>query len=127
MVVNDIHDHQRRMEAIEQARHGQVAGIDPEYRACGIDLFLGKDVPKEPGVTVDKPRAWPVVLVAVGRRRRVDEYPVHQLARVMFSTQLLQRSCVDPAILPRATVARSEEHTSELQSLLRIPYAVFCL
>src|SRR3546814_1223810 len=90
MVVNDIHDHQRRMEAIEQARHGQVAGIDPEYRACGIDLFLGKDVPKEPGVTVDKPRAWPVVLVAVGRRR-------------------------------------SEEHTSELQSLMRISYAVFCL
>src|SRR3546814_7015092 len=113
MVVNDIHDHQRRMEAIEQARHGQVAGIDPEYRACGIDLFLGKDVPKEPGVTVDKPRAWPVVLIAVGRRRRVDEYPVHQLVRVMFSTQLLQR--------------RSEEHTSELQSLMRISYAVFCL
>src|SRR3546814_3061528 len=25
------------------------------------------------------------------------------------------------------TVARSEEHTSELQSLLRISYAVFCL
>src|SRR3546814_4736856 len=24
-------------------------------------------------------------------------------------------------------VARSEEHTSELQSLMRIPYAVFCL
>src|SRR3546814_9711172 len=26
-----------------------------------------------------------------------------------------------------ATVARSEEHTSELQSLMRISYAVFCL
>src|SRR3546814_2401333 len=26
-----------------------------------------------------------------------------------------------------ATRARSEEHTSELQSLMRIPYAVFCL
>src|SRR3546814_10591112 len=25
------------------------------------------------------------------------------------------------------TYARSEEHTSELQSLMRIPYAVFCL
>src|SRR3546814_4383820 len=25
------------------------------------------------------------------------------------------------------TLARSEEHTSELQSLMRIPYAVFCL
>src|SRR3546814_6828297 len=27
----------------------------------------------------------------------------------------------------RAKVARSEEHTSELQSLMRISYAVFCL
>src|SRR3546814_8766656 len=29
--------------------------------------------------------------------------------------------------LHRGTVARSEEHTSELQSLMRISYAVFCL
>src|SRR3546814_10895251 len=28
---------------------------------------------------------------------------------------------------PVATVRRSEEHTSELQSLMRKPYAVFCL
>src|SRR3546814_7059773 len=27
----------------------------------------------------------------------------------------------------RAVLARSEEHTSELQSLMRISYAVFCL
>src|SRR3546814_6599315 len=27
----------------------------------------------------------------------------------------------------KATVPRSEEHTSELQSLMRISYAVFCL
>src|SRR3546814_2420137 len=27
----------------------------------------------------------------------------------------------------RAKIARSEEHTSELQSLMRISYAVFCL
>src|SRR3546814_8223706 len=31
-----------------------------------------------------------------------------------------------PALARRA-VARSEEHTSELQSLMRISYAVFCL
>src|SRR3546814_5131246 len=31
----------------------------------------------------------------------------------------------DPAVL--AAPARSEEHTSELQSLMRISYAVFCL
>src|SRR3546814_7290327 len=41
----------------------------------------------------------------------------------------------DPAAYPsdilvqdaRALMARSEEHTSELQSLMRISYAVFCL
>src|SRR3546814_7694739 len=38
----------------------------------------------------------------------------------------------DPAVLicishSSATLKRSEEHTSELQSLMRISYAVFCL
>src|SRR3546814_4492308 len=38
-----------------------------------------------------------------------------------------QQAC-DGAILRDAhAVARSEEHTSELQSLMRISYAVFCL
>src|SRR3546814_1607200 len=31
------------------------------------------------------------------------------------------------APMPRMTNTRSEEHTSELQSLMRISYAVFCL
>src|SRR3546814_8451653 len=30
-------------------------------------------------------------------------------------------------LIPRWVPARSEEHTSELQSLMRISYAVFCL
>src|SRR3546814_8034816 len=30
-------------------------------------------------------------------------------------------------ILTRSLIVRSEEHTSELQSLMRISYAVFCL
>src|SRR3546814_10090363 len=30
-------------------------------------------------------------------------------------------------VLQASTVGRSEEHTSELQSLMRISYAVFCL
>src|SRR3546814_4860401 len=37
---------------------------------------------------------------------------------------------LDPALLARfghVHVLRSEEHTSELQSLMRISYAVFCL
>src|SRR3546814_9296059 len=34
---------------------------------------------------------------------------------------------VAPIGLPRYLVPRSEEHTSELQSLMRTSYAVFCL
>src|SRR3546814_2971902 len=49
--------------------------------------------------------------------------------------QLLSRTCTSAppsASLPKLTGAkpscsRSEEHTSELQSLMRISYAVFCL
>src|SRR3546814_2171296 len=33
----------------------------------------------------------------------------------------------NPAVAARIEAARSEEHTSELQSLMRISYAVFCL
>src|SRR3546814_3733129 len=43
------------------------------------------------------------------------------------------RATTFPALLPKRTTrkpfspSRSEEHTSELQSLMRISYAVFCL
>src|SRR3546814_6135937 len=33
----------------------------------------------------------------------------------------------DPSLMPVRDAHRSEEHTSELQSLMRISYAVFCL
>src|SRR3546814_2697330 len=36
-------------------------------------------------------------------------------------------SLVEGASVGRQRVPRSEEHTSELQSLMRISYAVFCL
>src|SRR3546814_9558435 len=32
-----------------------------------------------------------------------------------------------PVMVPKPCARRSEEHTSELQSLMRISYAVFCL
>src|SRR3546814_9209271 len=33
----------------------------------------------------------------------------------------------DLVLFPELNISRSEEHTSELQSLMRISYAVFCL
>src|SRR3546814_4506193 len=37
------------------------------------------------------------------------------------------RSSIEASRLRSSSVIRSEEHTSELQSLMRISYAVFCL
>src|SRR3546814_8768131 len=53
-----------------------------------------------------------------GRQRRQD---IHMGARVHLSAQR------NEARLQLVVRLRSEEHTSELQSLMRISYAVFCL
>src|SRR3546814_8486604 len=44
-----------------------------------------------------------------------------------ISSSSTQVSLVPPPWLELTTSERSEEHTSELQSLMRISYAVFCL
>src|SRR3546814_6486567 len=51
----------------------------------------------------------------------------------IYATPLFQAAGLSPQgirlylVKDRALNARSEEHTSELQSLMRISYAVFCL
>src|SRR3546814_2459710 len=42
-------------------------------------------------------------------------------------TLTLEAACVGAASITQDIEARSEEHTSELQSLMRISYSVFCL
>src|SRR3546814_2828101 len=66
----------------------------------------------EPVVAVDD-RGWSL-LGDAGGQRVVDLADAGQVARL----RLLELA--EPAL-------RSEEHTSELQSLMRISYAVFCL
>src|SRR3546814_7287503 len=65
---------------------------------------------------------------AQGNRRqryRAAELParLHRFARPLYRTRMAQGVLTIPALPFR----RSEEHTSELQSLMRISYAVFCL
>src|SRR3546814_7829289 len=53
----------------------------------------------------------------------VPDVPVQPTA-----TEIIQRAEAPVEVVsPLASVVRSEEHTSELQSLMRISYAVFCL
>src|SRR3546814_20089503 len=47
--------------------------------------------------------------------------------RVRYGVRVDAKSAQHGGVAPREQIGRSEEHTSELQSLMRISYAVFCL
>src|SRR3546814_3356151 len=55
-----------------------------------------------------------------------EDHPHVVVARVGVQMRDLRAGQGQPQH-PRGDLGRSEEHTSELQSLMRISYAVFCL
>src|SRR3546814_9415312 len=57
-------------------------------------------------------------------RRRTEERPLSVGSRGTESVRLFRAGVV---LVQAERQDRSEEHTSELQSLMRISYAVFCL
>src|SRR3546814_4322132 len=61
------------------------------------------------------------VLIACERNRRQDRNNCHG------DNELYQRETLPQFHHDPESICRSEEHTSELQSLMRISYAVFCL
>src|SRR3546814_3758217 len=75
-----------------------------------------------------------LAVIAVGRAR-VQQHvrDARHRNEVRHSVPALRQGChrdgirASPVIGDRAERIRSEEHTSELQSLMRISYAVFCL
>src|SRR3546814_4689304 len=82
---------------------------------------LGKDISAERG-RGDAARAQPVPAFGRARHRAIAAEGELAHARAL-------RSLKDDAAqgVGKARMARSEEHTSELQSLMRNSYAVFCL
>src|SRR3546814_1583277 len=71
-----------------------------------IRALMGRDAPYVPGWDCHGlPIEWKVEEAYRAKKQNKDEVPVAQF----------RAEC------------RSEEHTSELQSLMRISYAVFCL
>src|SRR3546814_6319933 len=60
-------------------------------------------------------------------RSRGDQAPRSQLARPAPAPDARSQGPAQGDRPRPAGLARSEEHTSELQSLMRISYAVFCL
>src|SRR3546814_6004084 len=106
-------------------RRGQIAERDMVAaqhlkRQVGIDHLVV-------GITVEQLRGLVVHDLAQQRGDRlalVEPLPA-QLGQRLGRVTLVERDeARDPAI---SKILRSEEHTSELQSLMRISYAVFCL
>src|SRR3546814_1282846 len=65
-----------------------------------------------------------------GREIRFSKAIKHWVKRKVRSVEDFQQKAIDVALEKEAdylVCGRSEEHTSELQSLMRISYAVFCL
>src|SRR3546814_3566796 len=70
-------------------------------------------------------REWRGSLVAIDNRVRSALIAPMRFGASTRSNCLYHRQTKRP--FERSQVPRSEEHTSELQSLMRISYAVFCL
>src|SRR3546814_7771152 len=75
-------------------------------------------------------------VVRIGQHDTALQTRAHFGDVVLEAAQRRDRRCRDDDVLARETrvepladraLERSEEHTSELQSLMRISYAVFCL
>src|SRR3546814_6783952 len=87
--------------------------IDPATVWLSADTRLGRDVTVQPSVFFGPG-------VSVGDRVEIRSFCHLEGAEVGDDVVLGPFARLRPG-------ARSEEHTSELQSLMRISYAVFCL
>src|SRR3546814_6295382 len=90
---------------------------------AGLVVFvLGKSALKGAGeapAPLSRPREWTLYAVGVGA--------VAVIWLLVQYQDVIQNLLLVSGILLLGYVVRSEEHTSELQSLMRISYAVFCL
>src|SRR3546814_7118808 len=64
---------------------------------------------------------------SVGSRFRPQPVDVFVVAELGGTAGVHAQAACLPVCPPQRSELRSEEHTSELQSLMRISYAVFCL
>src|SRR3546814_5522980 len=112
---------------IMDALHQRIGAITDAHQAYGY-IVLSHDVTPLP--EAGRTEAWPDRPVPVQTRRWSGAIPPS--GGLSAPSPAIPAPCVCPAFAaadhPRARDAgRSEEHTSELQSLMRISYAVFCL
>src|SRR3546814_4819464 len=121
-----------------QRRAGEQLELAPArplvLAALGAVAELGGQACDERAMQLHVPAGR--VLTRHGRclpRRQAKTHPTPRIFALQFQlpVQLAPlahaQEAEEVAVAPLAQLRRSEEHTSELQSLMRISYAVFCL
>src|SRR3546814_6275123 len=93
-----------------------------------LDAAVGVGEPQGQGIVLDQGAELQLVLA----QRLLDALQLGDVGAQVDAAAAVDRMGRDlhpaPVLeLERHRLARSEEHTSELQSLMRISYAVFCL
>src|SRR3546814_3704834 len=120
----------------EQKTADELRISDWSSDVCSSDRVRGIDVDLFIGVGVDvEARREPADDFAAAVVRGADEELVVFIEdrgvdlrlRAADERRLADRFAVERDVGDRRVVIRSEEHTSELQSLMRISYAVLCL
>src|SRR3546814_3786902 len=112
------------------ALHLPVPGAAPELRACFMHRAIGMEPPRRQRAAAGFDRQLAVERDA---RSTLDEIlcPISLAkAKILEPVDRVKTEAVielRDVDVGRLQLGRSEEHTSELQSLMRISYAVFCL
>src|SRR3546814_2814114 len=122
--------HARVLAAPQHAK--TASGLDFEFlNGRGVRDSAG-DIHSVPGSEQDSEILSPLFGTGFGLREGAEPPPPGERQRRIHLVQIgsgvlaqLRRYAIGRERLPDP--ARSEEHTSELQSLMRISYAVFCL
>src|SRR3546814_4473274 len=89
------------------------------------ELHVGDDLRLEQADRVAGDRIAEAGMKLLGHRSAADD--VARLDDPYLQTRFREIEGADEAVVAGTDDERSEEHTSELQSLMRISYAVFCL
>src|SRR3546814_7703002 len=140
LVLNDV-ARDRRQQAVDQA--GQALGIAPVERGDASEAaHIGEQQRHLTGFAAQYQALRAArQLVNQGRRQVLPEGAAHEAALALLMEVVVEheKSVDEKACAKRiddrqqhsgpaeGEPGRSEEHTSELQSLMRISYAVFCL
>src|SRR3546814_2797298 len=121
----------RRSQAVRQTRQGDRGQRQSEHRSrCRGSGAQGRDLRKDHGLFPETPRSPHANMKPAAARLRVaqiDDLDALVALEQHFTGDRMSRRAFRHLLHSASATIRSEEHTSELQSLMRISYAVFCL